>query len=478
MVQDKDTESTEIEEYKNEAQHRLELVKADEKRIKEEIETLKKEIERAKESEEGKVIDVQWAEEEIADCRLLEEVVARKKERLEIIINSGSREELPELIDFSSKQKVYVDKEKNKNDEKSEEKTEEEKTENKTPNEDNQLKMSPEEIAVGMVSFGVASARKRSENVKLKEVARGVNAVSAIQAEKNSRVQINNRGKEVSLAGTGLSREAEKRLKKEERRQEQTFKKIQKENEKGVTGVRTESNFVTKDGEKVDKNRIVLQNTAGENKKKSDELRRAVLERKIEKLRDKLESLQQQRVQQHKEIVADNADKIRFSEQEAKALPSVKAGRAVGEAYKAKNLPLAEKGGAVNEGSLMKMEIATEKATESVKTAKLVPDYATPEFKRKAAEQGIDLNKNESSKEKDKKRSDRRKLLALSGRSAEEDVSINEEKTTEKEHRYDREELRIDPEKSRSIDENKSGKEINMQQYQQLKKLRSGRLAG
>lgn len=83
MAQDKEEKKTEDETYKAEALHRLELAKADEKRIREEIEALKKEIEKAKEAKEGKVIDIQWAEEELADCRLLEEIAGRKKERLE-----------------------------------------------------------------------------------------------------------------------------------------------------------------------------------------------------------------------------------------------------------------------------------------------------------------------------------------------------------------------------------------------------------
>ena len=105
MAQDKEEKKTEDETYKAEAAHRLELAKADEKRIREEIEALKKEIEKAKEAREGKVIDIQWAEEELADCRLLEEIAGRKKERLERIISSDSREELPDLIGFSPKQR-------------------------------------------------------------------------------------------------------------------------------------------------------------------------------------------------------------------------------------------------------------------------------------------------------------------------------------------------------------------------------------
>lgn len=79
-----------------------------------------------------------------------------------------------------------------------------------------------------MTAAGVASALKRSENTKLKEVARGVSAVSAIQAERSSRAQINGRDKGLQLAGTGLSRAAEKRLMKEERRQERAFKNFRK----------------------------------------------------------------------------------------------------------------------------------------------------------------------------------------------------------------------------------------------------------
>jgi len=78
MAQDKEEKKTEDETYKAEAAHRLELAKADEKRIREEIEALKKEIEKAKEAREGKVIDIQWAEEELADCRLLKKGTSGK----------------------------------------------------------------------------------------------------------------------------------------------------------------------------------------------------------------------------------------------------------------------------------------------------------------------------------------------------------------------------------------------------------------
>ena len=272
-----------------------------------------------------------------------------------------------------------------------------------------------------------------------------------------------------------MSRAAEKRLMKEERRQERAFKKLQKDNEKGVTAVRTESRFVTKDGEKADKNKSMPPKTAGEDKKKSDELRRAELERKIEKLREKLETLQRRRIRQAGKVADGSANEVRFSAEEAKALPSVKAGRAMEEAYKAKELPAAEKGGAVNEASLTKMEHTAAKAEENLKTATLVPDYATPEFKRKAAEQGIDPNKGKSREEK---KTDRQKLLALSGRPGTDEAFRNEEKPAAEERQGERPELRIDPEKSRAASAEKSGKEINMQQYRLTKELQGGRQAG
>ena len=445
MAQDKEEKKTEDETYKAEALHRLELAKADEKRIREEIEALKKEIEKAKEAKEGKVIDIQWAEEELADCRLLEEIAGRKKERLEKIISSDSREELPDLIGFSPKQRVYADKDgESGSDGKKEDKG---KKEEKTPEEKDRLRPSPEAAAAAMTAAGVASALKRSENTKLKEVARGVSAVSAIQAERSSRAQINGRDKGLRLAGTGLSRAAEKRLMKEERRQERAFKKLQKDNEKGVTAVRTESRFVTKDGEKADKNKSMPPKTAGEDKKKSDELRRAELERKIEKLREKLETLQRRRIRQAGKVADGSANEVRFSAEEAKALPA----------------------------SLTKMEHTAAKAEENLKTATLVPDYATPEFKRKAAEQGIDPNKGKSREEK---KTDRQKLLALSGRPGTDEAFRNEEKPAAEERQGERPELRIDPEKSRAASAEKNGKEINMQQYQLAKELQRGRQAG
>ena len=166
-------------------------------------------------------------------------------------------------------------------------------------------------------------------------------------------------------------------------------------------------------------------------------------------------------------------DKIKFSAEEAKALPSVKASEAMKKAFEAKELPKAEKGGAVSESSLDKMEKATHQAEEKLKTATLVPDYATPEFKKKAEEQGI-----EQKKTKKEKAADRQKLLALSGRTISDKSSENEENSRENDRTDERQEFRIDPEKSRQMSAEKSGKEINMQQYQEMKRLRGGRMTG
>ena len=154
-------------------------------------------------------------------------------------------------------------------------------------------------------------------------------------------------------------------------------------------------------------------------------------------------------------------------------MPSVKAGEAVKKAFEAKELSGAEKGGVISESSLNKIEETTHQAEEKVKTAALVPDYATPEFKKKAEEQGI-----EQRKTKKEKAADRQKLLALSGRTVSENVGGKEESSKENENAEERQELRIDPEKSRQMSAEKSGKEINMQEYQEMQRLRGGRLTG
>ena len=121
------------------------------------------------------------------------------------------------------------------------------------------------------------------------------------------------------------------------------------------------------------------------------------------------------------------------------------------------------------------MEHTAAKAEENLKTATLVPDYATPEFKRKAAEQGINPNKGKSREEK---KTDRQKLLALSGRPGTDEAFRSEERPAAEERQGERPELRIDPEKSRAASAEKNGKEINMQQYQLAKELQRGRQAG
>ncbi len=510
MVRNKDTERKEEEDYEAEALRRLELAEADEKKIKAEINALKKEIEEARKAREDKVIDSQWATEEIALNNVLGGVAARKKKKVEKIIHSDEKEELPELIDFSPKQHVYVNKESGKGKDDPEEdkrKGKEEGRKERNPQEKDRLRPSaeafaaaknekfdrkdvrkeedkghsaPEAVAAAITAAGVAAALKRSEKTKLKEVARGVSAVSAIQAEQRQKTQINPANNDFRLASAGLSREAEKRLMKEERRQEREFKKFQKENEKGITASRTESRFVTKDGEKADKGKSVHTRTAGENQRKAYELRRAELEKKIENLRERLEALQRKRLNSMAKArtLPNKQNEVRFTAAEAKALPSVKAGRAMEEAFKAKELPEAEKGGAVSEASLIKMENSAEKAAEKIKTATLVPDYATTEFKRKAAEQGIELNKSKSDKNREEKKADRQKLLALSGRPGAEESFEPQENGQKKERSKDRQELRIDPEKSRANTAEKTGKEINMQQYQMAKELRGGRMTG
>ena len=95
-----DKQSTEDIAFKEEAKRRLEKAKADEKRIKEEIKALKKAMEDSRKSKDGKVLDPQWAEQEIAEYKDLAEVAKRKKNRLEDIVRSETKQEMPELIDF------------------------------------------------------------------------------------------------------------------------------------------------------------------------------------------------------------------------------------------------------------------------------------------------------------------------------------------------------------------------------------------
>ena len=464
-----DNDTSEDVAFKEEAKRRLEKAKADEKRIKEEIKALKKAMKEGRKTKEGKVIDFQWAGQEIAEYKDLLEVAKRKKGRLDDIIRSETKQELPELIDFHPKPWVYYQKE-----------VKIKISDNEQPKEDKRQTLRPslteEDIyktaAVRKSAVGQKPQQvgKREENARLKEVARGVSSVALEQQNR----QLNSLEKG-GLANAEKSYASQREQMKIERQQELIFKKLQKENEKGITASKTEGLSVNKDGKKEDKTKVLK--TAGDDKKISDELHHAELEKKIENLREKLEKLQAKRMEQAQKTTLkspnENMDKIKFSAEEAKALPSVKASEAMKKAFEAKELPEAEKGGVVSESSLSKMEEAVHQAEEKVKTATLVPDYATPEFKKKAEEQGI-----EQRKTKKEKAADRQKLLALSGRTISDKSSENEENSRENDRTDERQEFRIDPEKSRQMSAEKSGKEINMQQYQEMKRLKGGRMTG
>ena len=463
-----DDDGSEDVAYKEEAKRLLEKAKADEKRIKEEIKALKQAMEKGRKTKEGKVIDFQWAREEIAEYKVLSEVAKRKKGRLEEIIRSETKQELPELIDFHPKQWVYYEKEvKIKISDNEQPKEDERQTLRPSLSEEDMYKpsMNPKKAAIQKPQ----QVSKREENAKLKEVARGVSSVALEQQNR----QLNSQEKG-GLANAEKSPALQREQMKVERQQERLFKKLQKENEKGITASKTEGLSINKDGKKEDKTKV--QKTAGDDKKISDELHHAELEKKIENLREKLEKLQARRIEQAQKTALKrdkNMDTIKFSAEEAKALPSVKASEAMKKAFEAKELPEAEKGGVVSESSLHKMEEATHKAEEKLKTATLVPDYATPEFKKKAEEQGI-----EQRKSKKEKAADRQKLLALSGRTVSDKDGESQENSKEKDRTDERQEFRIDPEKSRQMSAEKSGKEINMQQYQEMKRLRGGRMTG
>lgn len=465
-----DNDTSEDVAFKEEARRRLEKAKADEKRIKEEIKALKKAIEDAQKTKKGKVIDSQWAEQEIAEYKELSEVAKRKKGRLEEIIRSDTKQELPELIDFHPKPWVYLLKEGKAAEKGDEEQPENDERPTLKPSLTDEDIYGRETMRKSTMAQRPQQVSKREENAKLKEVARGVSSVALEQQNRRPNSQ-----EKSGLANAEKSYASQREQMKIERQQERAFKKLQKENEKGITASKTEGLSVNKDGKKEDKTKV--QKTAGDDKKISDELHHAELEKKIENLREKLEKLQAKRMEQAQKTTLkssnENMDKIKFSAEEAKALPSVKASEAMKKAFEAKELPEAEKGGVVSESSLSKMEEAAHQAEEKVKTATLVPDYATPEFKKKAEEQGI-----EQRKTKKEKAADRQKLLALSGRTISDKSSENEENSRENDRTDERQEFRIDPEKSRQMSAEKSGKEINMQQYQEMRRLRGGRMTG
>ena len=448
----------------------MKKAKADEKRIKEEIKALKKAMKEAQKTKEGKVIDFQWDEEEIAEYKDLSKVAKRKKNRLKDIISSEVKQELPELIDFHPKPWEYYHKEVKFVENLDDEQSKEDKRQTLRPSLTEEDIYGPAATQRSTMAQKPQQVSKREENAKLKEVARGVSSVALEQQNR----QLNSQEKD-GVVNAEKSYVSQREQMKLERQQERAFKKLQKEEDKGIVGSKTEGLAINKDGKKEDKTKT--QKTAGDNKKVSDELHHAELEKKIENLREKLEKLQKKRIEQAKKAELKNPnekmEEIKFSAEEAKALPSVKASEAMRKAFEAKELPSVEKGGVISESSLNKMEEATHQAEEKVKTATLVPDYATPEFKKKAEEQGI-----EQRKTKKEKAADRQKLLALSGRTVSDKSGENEENSGENNRTDERQEFRIDPEKSRQMSAEKSGKEINMQQYQEMKRLRGGRMTG
>lgn len=322
-------------------------------------------------------------------------------------------------------------------------------------------------------------------NVKQKEVARGVSSsVSAAQQERQEGVQTKTEKVKPRL---GLSREAEKQLMKEERRQEKEFKKLAEENDKGITAERTVKGKEKQQEEKTPEK----QRQAGEVKKAADQLRHAEMAKKIDQLREKLNDLHQKR-NEHMMSLGKSASEqvVKMTPEEVKELPSMKAEAAMNKAEASLDLPKAERGGLVSEASLKNMEKMTEKAEAGLNKATFVPDYATKEFKQKAEEQGIPLTQTgaqvEKESVKDQKTLDRQKIMTLSGRGPEavsnEQPLHGQQNQNETENQTDqqneKQQLRIDPEKSRKMSAEKSGKQISMQKYQMMKQVRGGRAAG
>lgn len=323
-------------------------------------------------------------------------------------------------------------------------------------------------------------------NVKQKEVARGVSSVAIQQQERQEGIQAKSANHAVKPR-LGLSREAEKQLMKEERRQEKVFKKLIEDNDKGITAERTVKGKEKQQEEKITEK----QRQAGEVKKAADQLRHAEMSKKIDQLREKLNDLHQKR-NEHMMSLGKSASEqvVKMTPEQVKELPSMKAEAAMSKAEASLDLPKAERGGAISEASLRNMEKTTEKAESGLKQATLVPDYATKEFKQKAEEQGIPLTQTGEKVAKepvqDQKNADRQKIMALSGR-APESVSNEQsshgqqnqnENENQTEQQNEKQQLRIDPEKSREMSAEKSGKQISMQKYQMMKQVRGGRAAG
>lgn len=322
-------------------------------------------------------------------------------------------------------------------------------------------------------------------NAKQKEIARGVSSsVLAAQQERQEGVQAKTEKVKPSL---GLSPQAKKELMKEERRQEKAFKKLAEENDKGITAERT---VKSKEKQKEEKT-AEKQKLAGDAKKEADQLRHAEMSKKIDQLREKLNDLHQKR-NEHMISLGKSASEqaVKMTPEQVKELPSMKAEAAMNKAEASLDLPKAERGGAVSEASLKNMEKMTEKAEAGLNKATFVPDYATKDFKDRAAEQGIPLTQTgvQVAKEpvKDQKSLDRQKIMTLSGRAPEtvtnEPVSQGQQNQNEAENQSqqqgEKQQLRIDPEKSREMSAENSGKQISMQKYQAMKQMRGGRAAG
>lgn len=356
------------------------------------------------------------------------------------------------------------------------------------PDQQENPKQSDKSSEVSVAANSQKTGKSKSENEKLKEVVRGATAVSAIGEEQKQKSAI--RADKAEKSSTvGLSKTAEKQMRKEERRQEESYRKLEAEKDKGITAARTVSDRERTEAEKSKAEKTPeRQNHAAEAKRKADELRQAVLTNKINHLREKLDKLQAKREENAKASGPQTTENtVKMTAKEAEALPSVKAEKAMQKAEMSLEVPQAEKSGAVTEDSLKRMEESAEKAEAGLKQTTLVPDYATPEFKQKAEEQGIPLNKSD----KEPSKTDKQKMYALSGRTVSgaenknrEDENQNQEERqnqgnesmqNQETEQRDNSQLRIDPEKSKNMSakKGKGGKTIDMAAYNYMNGGRS-----
>lgn len=453
------------------------------KQIQDSKEKIKKIIEALKNAKPYKavVIAVGYAKGLVKFLDESKQIASTDMSRMQNIDRSGTKSSYKTLVGVHYKEPKKFDvevkvKDKGKGKDKNEEK-EAEKPENKNQNAQGADKK-PE---VQNVSEAAAESAAKSANAKQKEVARGVSSAQSAKEERQEGIQVNAAEKE-GKARLGLSKQAEKELMKEERRQEKEFKRLEKENDKGITAERTENGKEKQQEEKSSEK--VKQ--AGAEKKTADAIRHAELVHKIDNLREKLDDLHKRRSEQN--AAKGNAapvNRVKMTAEEVKELPSMKAEMSLEKAEASMELPKAERGGAVTEASLNKMERTAEQAEAGVKKATLVPDYATDEFKQKAAEQNIPLNKT-GKETANEQQTDRQKMLALSGRSVEQpqnqsrdDGQQNQnEAQNQTEQQSEKPQYSIDPEKSRKMSAENNGKQIDMQKYQMMKQMRGGRRTG